>query len=60
MAYAVDGRTLYVLGDGPEVDGETEKTIVGIESATGNKVSTAKVTGTVEDIGTLLTPQVLR
>ncbi|MBM4516891.1 hypothetical protein GS432_12720 [Rhodococcus hoagii] len=60
LAYAVDGRTLYVLGDGPEVDGETEKTIVGIESATGNKVSTAKVTGTVEDIGTLLTPQVLR
>lgn len=60
MAYSVDGRTLYVLGDGPEVDGETEKTIVGIDAANGNKVSGAPVTGTVDDIGTLLTPQVLR
>ncbi len=59
MAWSVDGATLYVLGDGPEVDGETAKTIVGIAAATGDKVSSAEVTGTVEDVGTLLTPQVL-
>lgn len=60
MAYSVDGRTLYVLGAGPEVDGESKQRIVGVEAATGNQVSSAEVTGTVEDVGTLLTPQVIR
>ncbi|EME15471.1 hypothetical protein [Rhodococcus triatomae] len=60
MAFSVDGKTLYVLGDGPEVDGETAKTIVGVAAATGDKVSSAEVSGTVDDPGTLLTPQVLR
>ncbi|PTR21357.1 hypothetical protein C8K36_11516 [Rhodococcus sp. OK519] len=60
MAYSVDGRTLYVLGEGPEADGETEKTIVGIDASNGDKVSGVPVTGTVEDIGTLITPQVIR
>ncbi|MFD1812408.1 hypothetical protein [Rhodococcus gannanensis] len=58
-AFSVDGKTLYVLGDGPEVDGETAKTIVGVNAATGDKVSSVEVTGTVDDAGTLLTPQVL-
>lgn len=59
MAFSVDGKTLYVLGGGPEVDGASTQTIVGVASDTGDKVSTVEVTGTVEDIGTLLTPQVL-
>ncbi|MGW4479962.1 hypothetical protein [Rhodococcus triatomae] len=58
-AFSVDGKTLYVLGDGPEVDGETAKTIVGVNAANGDKVSSVEVTGTVDDVGTLLTPQVL-
>ena len=57
--FSVDGKTLYVLGSGPEVDGEAKQTIVGIAAASGDKVSSVEVTGTVEDIGTLLTPQVL-
>ncbi|MGW0174090.1 hypothetical protein ACWDUM_09595 [Rhodococcus sp. NPDC003322] len=59
-AFSVDGRTLFVLGDGPEVDGKAKKTIVGVASATGEKTSSAEVTGTVDDVGTLLTPQVLQ
>lgn len=59
MAFSVDGGTLYVLGDGPEVDGETTQTIVGVSSATGDRVSSAEITGNVDDFGTLLTPQVL-
>ncbi|MFD3810301.1 hypothetical protein [Rhodococcus sp. NPDC058639] len=59
MAFSVDGKTLYVLGAGPEVDGEPAQTIVGIAAETGDKVSSVEVTGTVEDVGTLLTPQVL-
>ncbi len=55
--FSVDGKTLYVLGSGPEVDGEAKQTIVGIAAASGgDKVSSVEVTGTVEDIGTLLTP----
>lgn len=60
MAYSLDGRTLYVLGAGPDVDGESKQRIVGIDSATGNQVSSAEVTGTVDDVGTLLTPQAIR
>ncbi|MGW0021978.1 hypothetical protein ACWDUD_26990 [Rhodococcus sp. NPDC003382] len=59
MTFSVDGSTLYVLGAGPEVDGESKQTIVGISSETGDKVSSAEITGNVEDFGTLLTPQVL-
>ncbi|QBJ96267.1 hypothetical protein ERC79_10025 [Rhodococcus sp. ABRD24] len=59
MAFSVDGRTLYVLGSGPEVDGESKQKIVGIDSASGNQISAVDVTATVDDVGTLLTPQVL-
>lgn len=59
MAYSVDGKTLYVLGSGPEVDGESKQTVVGVSSATGDKVSSAEITGNVDDFATLLTPQVL-
>ncbi|MBF0663125.1 hypothetical protein [Rhodococcus sp. (in: high G+C Gram-positive bacteria)] len=59
MAFSVDGETLYVVGDGPEVEGESAQTIVGVSAETGDKVSSAEVTGTVDDVSTLLTPQVL-
>ncbi|CAM2860731.1 Methylamine dehydrogenase [Prescottella defluvii] len=59
MAYSVDGRTLYVVGSGPEVDGESKQRIVGIDAANGSQVSSVEVTGTVDNIRTLLTPQVL-
>ena len=59
MAFSVDGDTLYVIGGGPEVEGESAQTIVGISAETGDKVSSVAITGTVEDVGTLLTPQVL-
>lgn len=57
--FSVDGKTLYVLGSGPEVDGESKQTIVGIAAETGDKISSAEITGNVDDFGTLLTPQVL-
>jgi hypothetical protein len=58
-AFSVDGSILYVVGAGPEVDGETTRMIVGIDAATGDQVSSVEVTGTVDDIGSLITPQVL-
>lgn len=59
MAFSVDGETLYVVGDGPEVEGESAQTIVGISAETGDKVSSVEITGTVDDVSNLLTPQVL-
>lgn len=60
MAFSVDGTILYVVGAGPEVDGESAQRIVGVSAADGNQVSSVEVTGTVDDIGTLLTPQMIR
>ncbi|UYP19133.1 hypothetical protein OED52_00605 [Rhodococcus sp. Z13] len=60
MAFSVDGKILYVVGSGPEVDGESAQRIVGVSASDGNQVSSAEVTGTVDDIRSLLTPQVIR
>jgi hypothetical protein len=60
MAFSVDGEILYVVGAGPEVDGASTQKIIGVSASNGEQVSSADVTGTVDDIGTLLTPQVIR
>ncbi|MDC3724720.1 MULTISPECIES: hypothetical protein [unclassified Rhodococcus (in: high G+C Gram-positive bacteria)] len=60
MAFSVDGSILYVVGSGPEVDGESAQRIVGVSASDGAEVSAAEVTGTVDDIRSLLTPQVIR
>ena len=57
--FSVDGKTLYVLGSGPEQDGESGQKIVGIAAEDGAQVSSADVSGNVDDLGTLLTPQVI-
>ncbi|NLU82625.1 hypothetical protein [Rhodococcus sp. HNM0569] len=59
MAFSLDGATLYVLGGGPEVDGESGQKIVGVSAETGEQVSSVDVSGGVEDFGTLITPEVI-
>ena len=60
MAFSVNGEILYVVGAGPEVEGGSTQKIIGVSANNGEQVSSVDVTGTVDDIGTLLTPQVIR
>ncbi|ETD33997.1 hypothetical protein [Williamsia sp. D3] len=59
MTYSVDGKTLYVLGKGQEVDGTAPTKVVGIASATGDQVSSADISGNVDDVTELITPEVI-
>ncbi|MGB7365195.1 MAG: hypothetical protein WA931_19390 [Rhodococcus sp. (in: high G+C Gram-positive bacteria)] len=59
MTYSVDGSTLYVLGDGPEVDGAAPQKIVGYSAETGEEVSSVDIDGNVDTVSGLLTPEVL-
>ncbi|MGW4367183.1 hypothetical protein ACWEKT_16200 [Nocardia takedensis] len=59
MTYSVDGSTFYVLGDGPEADGEAPQRLLGFDAATGNQVSAVDLDGNVESVTELITPEVL-
>lgn len=59
MAFSVDGATFYVLGGNPEGQGEAAQRIVGFDAATGQQVSSAEISGNVEDFTDLLTPEVI-
>ncbi|RRQ27486.1 hypothetical protein DK926_13460 [Rhodococcus sp. Eu-32] len=59
MAYSVDGKTFYVLGDGPEVDGESPQKLVGFDATTGAQVSSVDLSGNVDTVTSLLTPEEL-
>lgn len=58
MAYSVDGTKLYVLGDGPEVDGEAPQRLIGFDAVTGDQVSAVDLDGNVENVTGLITPEV--
>ncbi|MET0318501.1 MAG: hypothetical protein ABW188_16870, partial [Rhodococcus fascians] len=59
MAYSVDGKTFYVLGDGQEVDGEAPQKLVGFDASTGAQVSSVDIDGAVTPITDLITPEVM-
>ncbi|KIQ15152.1 hypothetical protein [Rhodococcus sp. MEB064] len=59
MAYSVDGRTFYVLGDGAEVDGEAPQKLVGFDATSGEQVSSVDLDGNVNAVTTLITPEVI-
>ncbi|NIL85202.1 hypothetical protein RhoFasGS6_02588 [Rhodococcus fascians] len=57
MAFSLDGKTFYVLGDGAEVDGEAPQKLVGFDAATGQQVSSVDIDGAVNPITNLITPE---
>nr|WP_245819668.1 hypothetical protein [Rhodococcus yunnanensis] len=57
MAYSLDGKTFYVLGDGPEVDGESAQKLVGFDATTGAQVSSVDLSGNVGAVTGLATPE---
>jgi hypothetical protein len=57
--FSIDGETLYVLGNGAEVDGKTPQKIIGLNAATGAQVSSVDVTKNVDEVTELITPEVL-
>lgn len=57
MSFSTDGRTLWVIGKGPEVDGSTPTLLVGFDAATAAKTSSIEVTGAAGSLGTLIVPQ---
>ncbi|AYJ50611.1 hypothetical protein [Rhodococcus sp. P1Y] len=59
MAYSVDGKTFYVLGDGADVDGEAPQKLVGFDAATGAEVSSVDIDGAVTPVTGLITPEVM-
>ncbi|RZL67344.1 MAG: hypothetical protein EOP29_27715, partial [Rhodococcus sp. (in: high G+C Gram-positive bacteria)] len=57
MAFSLDGKTFYVLGDGAEVDGVAPQKLVGFDAATGQQVSSVDIDGAVNPITNLITPE---
>ncbi len=57
FAFDTAGTTLYVLGEGPEVDGEAPTLLKGFDAATGTEKSSVEITGNVDDVSGLLAPE---